>query len=97
MNKVTATNDDQKIPMNYNSSLLAELQLFTIGGTSKPFSADIVVKDTQLTMEIDTGAAVSLITKQTFRKLYPELSLQPSHAILKAYTGERIPVLGEAK
>ena len=85
-NKVTSTNDEQKVPG----------QLFTIGGTSKPFCADIVVNAKQLPMEIDTGAAVSLIPEQTFRKLYPELSLQPFHAILKICTGECIPVLREA-
>ena len=55
---MTATNDEQKLP--------GEIQLFTSGGTSKPFCADLVVNDKQLTMEIDTGAAVSLITEQTF-------------------------------
>ena len=48
-------------------------------------------------MEIDTGAAVSLIREQTFPKLYPELSLQLSHTILNTYTGECIPVLGKTK
>ena len=54
MNKVRATNDEQKL-----SGEIDELQLFTIGGTSKPFCADHVVKDRQLTIEIDTDAAVS--------------------------------------
>ena len=38
MNKVTATNDEQKLPGE-----MYELQLFTIGGTSKPFCTDLVV------------------------------------------------------
>ena len=78
---MTATNDEHKLPGEID-----ELQLFTIGGTSKPFCADLVVNDKQHTMEIDTGAAVSLITEQTFQKPYSELSLQPSHAILKTYS-----------
>ena len=77
-NKMTATNDKQNLPGEMD-----QLQLPTIGGTSTPFGADLVVNDKRLTMEIDTGAAVSLITEQTFQNLYPELSLQPSHAILK--------------
>ena len=44
-----------------------------------------------------TGPAVSLIREQTFRKVYPELSLQLSHTISKTYTEERKPVLGELK
>ena len=74
-----------------------ELQLFTSGATSKPFCVDLIVNNKQLTMEIDTGAAVSLITEQSFRKIDDELSLQPSHAVLMTYTGEHILVLGEAK
>ena len=37
--------------------------------------------------KFNTGTAVSFITEQTFQKLDPELSLQPSHTILKTYTG----------
>ena len=55
------------------------------------------MNDKLLTLEIDTGAAVSLISEQTFGNLYPKLSLQPSHAILETYSGERIPVLGDGK
>ena len=62
---------------------MGELQLFTIGGTFKLIYADLV-NDKQLTMEIDTGAAIQ-------NYLY-----KLSHAILKTYDGECIPVLGEA-
>ena len=44
-----------------------EQQIFTTGGTSRPFCADILVNDKEFTMEIYTGAAVLLITEQTFR------------------------------
>ena len=89
---MTVTNEKPKLPDEMD-----EIQLFTIGGNSKPFCADLVVNDKQLTMEIDTGAAISFITEQTFPKLYPELSLQSSHATLKTYTAVRLPVLGENK
>ena len=78
MNKVTAINDEQKLLGDMNG-----IQFFTIGGISKPFFAYHVVNGKKLTIEIDTGAAASLNTEQTFRLLYPELSLQLSHAILK--------------
>ena len=54
MNKVTTTNNEQKLPGEMD-----ELQLFTIGGTSKPFCADLVVNNKLLIMEIDTGATVT--------------------------------------
>ena len=48
-------------------------------------------------MEVNTGAAVSIISDKT-RSNSPKLqnlTLQPSSAKLRTYTGETIPVLGE--
>ena len=50
---VTSTNDEQKLPGEMD-----QLQLLTIGGTSKLLCADLVVNDKPFTMEkINTGAA----------------------------------------
>ena len=47
-------------------------------------------------MEIDTGAAVSIISDRTRTSPYLEkLPLQPTQVTLRTYTGESIPVLGE--
>ena len=46
-------------------------------------------------MEIDTGAAVSVISEQTRRKIFPNAVLSKSSVLLKTYTGELMPVLGE--
>ena len=46
-------------------------------------------------MEIDTGAAVSLISDKTRRCLFPDAVVQPSHASLRTYSGEVIPVVGQ--
>ena len=48
-------------------------------------------------MEIDTGAAVSIVSDRT-RKSLPyleKLPLQPTQVTLQTYTGESIAVLGE--
>lgn len=47
-------------------------------------------------MEVDTGAAVSIISEQTKKKLFPNLDLKEVFIGPKTYTGERIPILGEA-
>lgn len=50
-----------------------------------------------LQMEVDTGAAVSVISEKTFQRLWPQESapvLQPCSATLKTYTGETIQVNG---
>ena len=48
-------------------------------------------------MELDTGASVSLISKTTWNKLFPQLSLQPSLIRLRTYTctGELIKIVGQ--
>ena len=43
-----------------------------------------------LKMEIDTGAALSIISEETRRKIFPDEPLHDSSIILKTYTGERI-------
>ena len=45
-------------------------------------------------MELDTGASLSLVNKQTYDKI-TNLQLQPTD--VQAYTGEVLQILGEAK
>ena len=50
-----------------------------------------------VSMELDTGAALSLINKSTYQKIAQASQLnplQPSRVQLKTYTGERINILG---
>ena len=47
-------------------------------------------------MELDTGATVSIMGKQVFDTLFPELQIHPSSMALKTYTGEPMEVLSEA-
>ena len=46
-------------------------------------------------MELDTGAAYSVISEATFRRAFSHLKLRPSEVLLKSYTSERIQVLGQ--
>ena len=73
-----------------------EFQLLTIGTrSSHPISVDLVVNGKPLTMEVDTGAADSVLSEQTFKSLFPDTSLEPTNVVLKTYTGERMQVHGE--
>lgn len=48
-------------------------------------------------MELDTGAAYWLISKQTYKSIWPEKNgpvLQESSMKLHAYTGEQVEVVG---
>ena len=73
-----------------------ELQLFIVGAkSSTPIAVELTINGERLTMEVDTGAAVSLISEQTLKAIAPNATLQPSRVILKTYTEERMTVLGE--
>ena len=85
----------QDLPCDTSSS---EYTLFTLPSQqSKPLKADVEVEGHHLNMEIDTGAAVSIISDK-IRSSLPnlhKLPLQPTQVTLRTYTGESIPVLGE--
>jgi len=49
-------------------------------------------------IELDTGAAVSIITQNTYQKIAQQSNIQPlqhSDLKLKSYSGETIPCLGQ--
>ena len=61
---------------------------------SKPYKAVVRVNGEPLEMEIDTGAAVSLISKEMLDSLLPATKLSKPSLVLCTYTSEPIPVLG---
>ena len=73
-----------------------EFSLFTVNGkSSKPVSVNMEVEGKPLTMIVDTGAAMSLVTSSTFKNKFQGTQLQPSDVVLTTYTGEAMEVLGE--
>ena len=73
-----------------------ELPLYTIGSiASKPICVGLQVNGSPITMEVDTGAAVSLISEETRKKLLPAATLHHAPVRLRTYTGEMIKVLGQ--
>ena len=46
-------------------------------------------------MEIDTGAAVSLMSKREQQALFPNWTLRKSERTLRTYTGECMKIAGE--
>ncbi len=45
----------------------------------------------KLPMEVDTGAAISILLETAFRKMYPRIELKQSSLV---YTGEAMKVVG---
>lgn len=60
----------------------------------KPVCITLSVNDMPLNMEIDTGAAVSCISKATYLKQFKQLLLKPCSLKLAFYNGSKVRPLG---
>ena len=77
----------------------SSLRLVESKGTahSPPIKVDVKLDDCVVKMEVDTGAAMTIMSETTFQGLWPGRDLQPSQVRLQAYTKEPIPVVGCCK
>ena len=65
--------------------------------SSVPISVEVSINDQLLSMEVDTGAAASIISEKSFTTHFSSKPLSLSTFSLKKYTGETMKVLGELK
>ena len=70
--------------------------MFKVTSTrEQPIRVTVLIEQQEVTMEIDTGASLSLINEDTWRRLGKDRSvLQESQVHLQTYTGEEIPIFG---
>lgn len=61
---------------------------------SKPIYVSVLIENVKLNMEVDTGSAVSLISKKLYDKCFSKLPIQLTKTRLTSYTGEIIQLLG---
>ena len=64
------------------------------GPSEKPLTVTLEIDRVQVPMEINTRAAVSLISEKTQKRLIPKGSLRQPKVSLKTYTSESITVIG---
>ena len=71
-----------------------DITLFTVDKTStrKPIVIEMEVNGRKLLMELDTGAAMSLISTSTHSHMLPDVPLTRSKTQLTTYTGQKITV-----
>ena len=50
-----------------------------------------------VSMEINTGAAISIMSQESYKELWPDRDLKESKARLRTYSGEYLKVLGETE
>ena len=73
-----------------------DFQLHTVSAKpSRPMIVDLLVNGKQFAMEVDTGAAVSIISEATYKSLFTDSKLQKCDVVLRTYTDERMTVLGQ--
>ena len=48
-----------------------------------------------MSMELDTGAAVSVMSEDTYNQLWPHATLKQTSTQLKTYSGAPLPVVGQ--
>lgn len=68
------------------------------GKKTKPYVANFTVQGSEMSMEVDTGASLSVISESTYYKLWPSNAapkLLDSEVKLRTYTGDYLKVLGE--
>jgi hypothetical protein len=62
--------------------------------SNRPIVISVSVDQCPLNMELDTGAAVSLVSEETFKKCWPNRSLETPFTKLTTYSGEELTVQG---
>ena len=68
----------------------------TVRGNSElSIRIDVKVNGVPIVMELDTGAAYSIISKEIWERSLPTLTLAEVDLSLATYTGERLKVLGQ--
>ena len=63
--------------------------------TSPPYEVVVNLNQKPVTMEIDTGAAVSIMLNKTKKALFPSEVLSKPTLNLRTFTSEPIPVIGQ--
>ena len=89
---MTTTHDQEPESKEDDESL----PLYTVGGgATPPIKVPLLVDGKSLTMELDTGAAVTIVSEKQYKDLFPHLPLQESQVLLKTYSGEQLPVVSD--
>ena len=73
-----------------------ELSMFVLRSqVSPPITVELIINGKEIEMEVDTGAAVSIMGEKTVQEMFPEVQLKKSDIVLKTYTAESMEVVGE--
>lgn len=66
-------------------------------GKKKGYIVTMTIEGKSVPMQVDTGAAVTVVPEEVYRSTFPHVKCEPTAVVLKTYTGEKINVLGECQ
>ena len=69
--------------------------LYNLSSGQQGIEIPVELNGTSLLMELDTGAGVSVISEETYKKHFSGTPLMPSNTRLRAYTGHPLKVHGQ--
>ncbi|KAJ8351903.1 hypothetical protein SKAU_G00233790 [Synaphobranchus kaupii] len=86
--------DTNVIAKPNSSSDEADVCILSVKGGPGGYWESPLLEGRPVRMEIDTGAAVSLVSSTVYKETLQHLPLQPTSLKLKTYTGETVPTKG---
>ena len=89
---ITVSEEDQEQEVHSQSALDPKDQsLYAVGGsTAPPYQVSLIINNVSHTMELDTGASITLMSEAECHQLYPRSVLRDSSVLLRTYSGKRI-------
>ena len=83
-------------PEQKKACTVYELYNMNTKSSHPPITVNISIDETEVNMEVDTGASATLITKSTMEKVWPvkKPTLCTENNLLRTYTGEIVPICG---
>ena len=84
---ISSTSTSTCLPESYD--------LYHLPSKSQPIIIPVMINNRKLDMELDTGAAVSVISEATYNELLKDTTpIQPTDIVLRTYLHKELPVLG---
>ena len=59
----------------------------------KGYQVELLLEGKKVSMEVDTGFVVSIISEREYNNLLKDLQLRPKRIHLKTYSSEQLPLL----
>ena len=85
---------DQVVGEECNEATEYHLHALSTPQSSDPTTVEVSINGEQVHMEVDTGAAVSLVSEAVCKQLWSSLALQQIPVKLKTYSGAPLEVKG---